>query len=91
MPTLGKLLVIWGTLVPLMILPTTANHFTHFKIAILNISLDYEAWVGPVPVDYADVVIVGLFVIGVGLSFWALPRLAWNVPEPGGVTRLENR
>jgi hypothetical protein len=74
MRTLGKLLVIWGTLVPLMILPTTANHFTRHKVAVLNISLDYEAWVGPVPVDYADDVVFGLFVVGLGLSFQAVPR-----------------
>jgi hypothetical protein len=83
MRTLGKLLVIWGVLVPLMILPTTSNHLTRYRVAVVDVSFDYEAWIGPVPVSYANVVIFGLFVVGVGLSFWALPRMAWNAPEPG--------
>jgi len=41
---------------------------------VLNVSFDYEAWIGPIPVDFANVVIVALFVVGVGLSFQALPR-----------------
>lgn len=73
MHTLGKLLVIWGTLLPLMILPTTADRIDQ-TVAILNVRLDRDAHVAGVPVYYDTVLVCGLFVVGVGLSFRALPR-----------------
>jgi hypothetical protein len=79
MRTLGKLLVIWGTLVPLMILPSTADTITE-QIAILNIRIDQPASFGPFSPDFDTVVVFGLFVIGLGLSLWSLPRMAWHPP-----------
>ena len=63
-----------STQVPLMVLPTTSNHFTRYRVAVLDVSLDCEAWIGPVPMDFANVVIVALFVVGIGLSFQAPPH-----------------
>jgi hypothetical protein len=74
MRMLGKLLVIWGTLLPLMILPTTADYIDQ-KVAILNIRLDREAYIGWIPVSYDTVIVLGLLVVGIGLSFWAVPRM----------------
>jgi hypothetical protein len=68
---LGRLLVIWGTLLPLMILPSTADRIDE-KVAILNIRLDREASIGWIAVNYDTVMILGLFVIGVGLSLQSL-------------------
>ncbi len=71
MKALGQLLVIWGTLLPLMILPSTADRIDE-KVAILNIRLDREASIGWIAVNYDTVMILGLFVIGVGLSLQTL-------------------
>ena len=71
MKALGRLLVIWGTLLPLMILPSTADRIDE-KVAILNIRLDREASIGWIAVNYDTIMILGLFAIGVGLSLQTL-------------------
>ena len=71
MKALGRPPVIWGTLLPLMILPCTADRIDE-KVAILNIRLDREASIGWIAVNYNTVMILGLFAIGVGLSLQTL-------------------
>jgi hypothetical protein len=73
MRTLGKLLVIWGALLPLITLPSTADG-PHRDIALLGVSLNsIDAWIGPMPVAYDGIVVLALVLVGIGLSFLALP------------------
>jgi hypothetical protein len=58
--TLGKLLVIWGVLLPLITLPSTAFG-PYGVIPLLEISLrSMTARIGPVPVAYETVVVGAL-------------------------------
>jgi hypothetical protein len=71
--TLGKLLIIWGVLLPLITLPSTAFG-PYGVIPLLEISLrSMTARIGPVPVAYETVVVGALMLIGIGLSFMVLP------------------
>lgn len=74
MHTLGKPLVLWATLPPPMILPTTADRIDQ-TVAILNIRLDQDVDVAGVPVHYDTVLSCGLFAVGVGLSFRACRQI----------------
>ncbi|UEM02538.1 hypothetical protein JL101_021480 [Skermanella rosea] len=72
--TLGKLLVIWGVLLPLITLPSTAAGL-YGIIPLLKISLWHmDARIGPVTVAYETIVVGALILVGVGLSFCVLPR-----------------
>ncbi|UEM07082.1 hypothetical protein JL100_034545 (plasmid) [Skermanella mucosa] len=71
MRTLGKLLVIWGALLPLLILPTTADRISQ-KVAVLNLRLDYQAYMFGEEVDYDSVIVAGLIIVGIGLSINAI-------------------
>ena len=73
MRTLGKLLVIWGALLPLLILPTTADRISQ-KVAVLNLRLDYQAYMFGEEVGYDSVIVAGLIIVGIGLSFRAIGR-----------------
>ena len=73
LPTLGKLLVIWGTLLPLITLPSTAFG-PRRVIALLDISLNHiDARIGPLTVAYEDIIVGALMLVGIGLSFMVLP------------------
>jgi hypothetical protein len=71
--TLGKLLVIWGTLLPPITLPSTA--FSPRRvIALLDISLNHiDARIGPLTFAYEDIIVKALMLVGIGLSFMVLP------------------
>lgn len=71
MRTLGKLLVIWGALLPLLVLPTTADRISQ-KVAVLNLRLDYQAYMFGEEVDYDSVIVAGLIIVGIGLSINAI-------------------
>ena len=71
--TLGKLLVIWGTLLPPITLPSTAFG-PRRVIALLDVSLNHiDARIGPLTVAYEDIIIGALMLVGIGLSFMVLP------------------
>jgi hypothetical protein len=71
--TLGKLLVIWGGLLPLITLPSTAFG-PRRVIALLDVSLNHiDARIGPLTVAYEDIIVGALMLIGIGLSFMVLP------------------
>ena len=71
--TLGKLLVIWGGLLPLITLPSTAFG-PRRVIALLDISLNHiDARIGLLTVAYEDIVVGALMLVGIGLSFMVLP------------------
>ena len=72
--TLGKLLVIWGVLLPLITLPSTAAGL-YGIIPLLKISLWHmDARIGPVTVAYETIIVGALVLVGVGLSCCLLPR-----------------
>ena len=72
--TLGKLLVIWGVLLPLIALPFTA--FSYYAvIPLLGVSLHHmPVRLGSLTVAYDTIVVGALVLVGVGLSCWVLPR-----------------
>jgi hypothetical protein len=71
--TLGKLLVIWGCLLPLITLPSTAFG-PRRVIALLDISLNHiDARIGPLTLAYEDIIVGALMLVGIGLSFMVLP------------------
>jgi len=71
---LGKLLIIWGVLLPLITLPSTAFG-PYGVIPLLEISLRLmTARIGPLPVAYDMVVVGALVLVSVGLSFLMLPK-----------------
>ena len=67
--TLGRLLVIWGALLPLITLPSTA--FGPYRIIpLLEVSLNrIDARIGPMTVAYEDIIVGALMLVGLGLSF----------------------
>ena len=71
--TLGRLLVIWGALLPLITLPSTA--FGPYRIIpLLEGSLNrIDARIGPMTVAYEDIIVGPLMLIGLGLSFMVMP------------------
>jgi len=72
--TLGKLLVIWGGLLPLITLPSTAFG-PRRVIALLDVSLNHiDARIGPLTVAYEDIIVGALMLVGLGLSFMVLPH-----------------
>jgi hypothetical protein len=71
--TSGKLLVIWGGLLPLITLPSTAFG-PRRVIALLDVSLSHiDARIGPLTVAYEDVIVGALMLVAIGLSFMVLP------------------
>jgi hypothetical protein len=72
--TLGKLLVIWGTLLPFVTLPSTAFG-PRRVIALLDVSLSHiDARIGPLTIAYEDIIVGALMLIGMGLSFMVVPH-----------------
>jgi hypothetical protein len=72
--TLGKLLVIWSALLPLITLPFTAFG-PYGVIPLLDISLKYvNARIGSLTLAYEDVIVGALVLVGLGLSFMVLPE-----------------
>jgi hypothetical protein len=66
-------LIIWGVLLPLITLPSTAFG-PYGVIPLLEISLrSMTVRIWPVPVAYQTVVVGALVLLGVGLSFKVLP------------------
>jgi hypothetical protein len=73
LPTLGKILIIWGVLLPLTALPSTAFG-PYGIIPLLNISLrNMDARIGSIEITYDQVIVWALVMIGLGLSFRAMP------------------
>lgn len=69
MRTLGKLLVIWGMLFPLITLPSIGNGSYQYMPV-------FDIHFGPLHMDYDTVLQTALFMVGIGLSLWALTRAA---------------
>ncbi|MGF7212079.1 hypothetical protein GGE65_006702 [Skermanella aerolata] len=63
MRTLGKLLVIWGLLLPLITLPSAAFG-PRRVIALLDVSLSHiDARIGPLTLSYEDIVVGALLLV----------------------------
>ncbi|WP_158047812.1 hypothetical protein [Skermanella pratensis] len=73
MGKLGRLLVIWGVLLPLLALPTTGE-WGPGTVVIFGIWLKQQAWIFGYPVRFDAVLCAGLLLIGVGLSIGTLAR-----------------
>jgi hypothetical protein len=72
--TLGKVLVIWGVLAPLIALPFTARG-PYRVIPLLEVSIrSIEANFGALSLPFQDVIVGALVSIGVGLSLAVLPK-----------------
>ena len=69
MRTLGKLFVIWGALFPLITLPSLGSGAYRFMPA-------FDIHFGLLQMEYDTVRETALFMVGVGLSLWALPQAA---------------
>ncbi|WP_158044191.1 hypothetical protein [Skermanella pratensis] len=67
MRTLGKLMVIWGLLFPLILLPSAGSGSQRFMPV-------FDVHFGPLHMELDTVLQAGLILVGVGLSFCALPR-----------------
>jgi hypothetical protein len=67
MRTLGKLLVIWGTLFPLITLPSIGNGSYRYMPF-------FDTHFGPLHMDYDTVLQTALFMVGIGPSLWVMPR-----------------
>jgi hypothetical protein len=68
MPTLGKILIIWGALLPLIALPSI-DFGPNGVVPLLSVSLQsIEAKIGWTDVSYDRVLVWGLILVGLGLS-----------------------
>jgi hypothetical protein len=81
---LGRLLVIWGALLPLITLPSTA--FGPYRIIpLLEVSLSrIDARIGPMTVAYEDIIVGALMLVGLGLSFMVMPSRKLRQEGEGG-------
>ena len=86
MRTLGKLLVIWGMLFPLITLPSIGNGSYRYMPV-------FDIHFGPLHMDYDTVLQTALFMVGIGLSLRALPRgLLFPIPQsPASASRVPGR
>jgi hypothetical protein len=75
MDALGRLLVIWGALLPLLVLPSTADVISE-KVAILDTRLDRGASLFGVQLGFDTVIVLALITVGLGLSCRVLARAA---------------
>jgi hypothetical protein len=80
MRTLGKLFVIWGVLFPLIVLPSVGSGAYRFMPA-------FDVHFGWLHIEYGTVLETALFMVGIGLSLWALVLM----PVPGGSGRCRFR
>ena len=70
---LGKILIIWEALLPLIALPSTASDPDGI-IPLLNISPhNMDAQIGGLKMLYERVIVWALLLIGLGLSFRVMP------------------
>jgi hypothetical protein len=68
MPTLGKILIIWGVMLPLIALPSI-DFGPNGVVPLLSVSLQsVEARIGWVDVSFDRVLVWSLLLVGVGLS-----------------------
>jgi hypothetical protein len=67
MSTLGKLLVIWGALFPLITLPSLGSGAYRFMPV-------FDIHFGLLHMEYDTVLETALIMVGIGLSFCVLPR-----------------
>ena len=68
MRTLGKILIIWGTLLPLIALPSI-DFGPHGVVPLLSVSLQsMEARIGWMGMSFDRVLVWGLMLVGLGLS-----------------------
>jgi hypothetical protein len=86
MRMLGKLLVIWGMLFPLITLPSIGNGSYRYMPV-------FDIYFGPLHLDYDTVLQTALFMVGIGLSFWAMPRgLRFPIPpSPSPISGVPGR
>jgi hypothetical protein len=78
MRSLGKILIIWGTLLPLIALPSI-DFGPHGVVPLLGVSLrSMEARIGWVDMTYDRVLVWALLLIGLGLSFCVVPAVEDN-------------
>ncbi|EWY40656.1 hypothetical protein N825_34955 [Skermanella stibiiresistens SB22] len=73
MSRLGRLLVIWGVLLPLLALPTTGE-WGPGTVVILGIGLKQRAWIFGYPIRFDAILCAGLLLVGIGLSVATLAR-----------------
>src|SRR3954463_16390821 len=77
----GRLLVIWGMLLPLIALPYTAAE-TCRVTPMLDIPFKMMgSRIGSLALAYEDILVAALVLIGLGVSFMVLPR---SEPDRGG-------
>jgi hypothetical protein len=70
---LGKLMVIWGVVLPLIPLPYSPIE-TYSAGPLVDIPLTFlESGIGSLTLTYQDIVAGALVLIGVGVSFMVLP------------------
>ena len=75
MRSLGKILIIWGSLLPLIALPSI-DFGPHGVVPLLGVSLlSMEARIGWVDMTYDRVLVWALLLVGLGLSFCVMPTV----------------
>jgi hypothetical protein len=74
MPTLGKILIIWGALLPLIALPSI-DVGPNGVVPLLSVSLQsMEARIGWMDVGFDRVLVWALMLVGLGMSVCILAR-----------------
>jgi hypothetical protein len=75
MRTLGKILIIWGTLLPLIALPSI-DVGPHGVAPLLDVALrSMETHIGWMDMTYDRVLVWALMLVGLGLSFCVMPAV----------------
>jgi hypothetical protein len=78
MPTLGKILIIWGALLPLIALPSI-DFGPNGVVPLLSVSLQsVEARIGWVDLSFDRVLVWGLMLIALGLSVCVMSAIDGN-------------
>jgi hypothetical protein len=72
MPAFGKIMIIWGTLLPLIALPSI-DFGPNGVVPLLSVSLQsVEARIGWMDLSFDRVLVWAVLLVGLGLSFCAM-------------------